>query len=118
MGRLRAEGRTGPLVVCESAEPRHPAMDWDRFRRDEDAADYKIASSAIDALRRRPGPAVFHRVRFRLPHALLCAAKWFDLHPEATLRMPPDPGRSADTPRFSRIRTDVAGAALQTLGAQ
>jgi arylsulfatase A-like enzyme len=86
-------------------EPRHPAMDWGPFpEREEDAADYKIASAAIDALQRVPADRPFLvACGFRLPHVPCYAPqKWFDLYPDATLQMPPTLAADrADTPRFS-----------------
>ncbi len=86
-------------------EPRHPAMDWGAFpERDEDAADYKIADAAIEALRGAPADKPFFvAAGFRLPHVPCYAPqKWFDLYPDATLQMPPVlDGDRDDTPRFS-----------------
>ncbi len=86
-------------------EPRHPAMDWGPFpERDEDAADYKIASATIEALQGAPKDKQFFvAAGFRLPHVPCYAPqKWFDLYPAATLQMPPVlDGDRDDTPRFS-----------------
>lgn len=86
-------------------EPRHPAMDWGPFPpKEEDAADYKIASAAIEALQRAPKDKPFFvACGFRLPHVPCYAPqKWFELYPEATLQMPPTlAGDRQDTPRFS-----------------
>lgn len=83
----------------------HPAMDWGPFPdRDEDAADYKIADAAIGALQTAPAEKPFFiACGFRLPHVPCFAPqKWFDLFPEAEVKMPPvmRDDRS-DTPPFS-----------------
>jgi arylsulfatase A-like enzyme len=70
----------------------HPAMDWGPWPgKDEDTADYKIASSAITALENLPKDKPFFvACGFRLPHVPCYAPqKWFDLYPDATLQMPP-----------------------------
>ena len=70
----------------------HPAMDWGAFpAKDEDAGDYEIASSAIDALEKAPADKPFFvGCGFRLPHVPCFAPQpWFDLYPDATLQMPP-----------------------------
>ena len=86
-------------------EPRHPAMDWGPFPiREEDAADYKIATAAVETLLKAPKDKPFFiACGFRLPHVPCYAPqKWFDLYPEATLQMPPTlEGDRQDTPRFS-----------------
>jgi arylsulfatase A-like enzyme len=86
-------------------EPRHPAMDWGPFpERDEDAPDYKIADAAVEALQNAPKDKPFFvAAGFRLPHVPCYAPqKWFDLYPDATLKMPPVlDGDRDDTPRFS-----------------
>ena len=70
----------------------HPAMDWGPWPgKEEDTADYKIASSAIAALEKAPaGKSFFIGCGFRLPHVPCFAPqRWFDLYPDATLQMPP-----------------------------
>jgi arylsulfatase A-like enzyme len=101
-----APGMTRPAKpIANLPEPRHPAMDWGPFpERDEDAADYKIASAAIAALEKAPADKPFFiACGFRLPHVPCYAPqKWFDLYPDATLKMPPMlEGDRQDTPRFS-----------------
>ena len=85
--------------------PRHPAMDWGAFpERDEEHGDFKIASTAIDALQTAPKEKPFFiAAGFRLPHVPCYAPqKWFDLYPDATLEMPPVLKYNRDdTPRFS-----------------
>ncbi|MEW6307201.1 MAG: sulfatase [Verrucomicrobiota bacterium] len=85
--------------------PQHPAMDWGPFpEKEEDAADYKIASAAIDALKNAAKDKPFFiGCGFRLPHVPCFAPqKWFDLYPDRTLQMPPvKEDDRADTPRFS-----------------
>jgi arylsulfatase A-like enzyme len=94
-----------PKPFANLPEPRHPAMDWGPWpEKDEDAADYKIASAAVEALQSAPKDRPFFiAAGFRLPHVPCYAPqKWFDLYPDATLQMPPilDNDRD-DTPRFS-----------------
>ncbi len=70
---------------------RHPAMDWGVFpEKDEDNADWKIADSAIDALKRAPADKPFFiAAGFRLPHVPCFAPPaWFDLYPNDTLQLP------------------------------
>ncbi len=83
----------------------HPLMDWGPFpERDEDNADWAIASAAIEALRAAPaGRPFFIACGFRLPHVPCFAPKkWFDLYPLEKLALPPvlESDRD-DTPRFS-----------------
>lgn len=94
-----------PRPIAKLPEPRHPAMDWGVFpEKDEDAADYKIASAAVEALQTAPKDKPFFvACGFRLPHVPCFAPqKWFDLYPEDKLILPPvlDNDRD-DTPRFS-----------------
>ena len=83
----------------------HPAMDWGVFpEKDEDNADWKIADSAIDALKRAPADKPFFiAAGFRLPHVPCFASqKWFDLYPDDDSVLPPVlEGDRDDTPRFS-----------------
>ena len=83
----------------------HRLMDWGPFpEKDEDQADWKIASAAVEALRTAPKDKPFFiACGFRLPHVPCYASqKWFDLYPADTLKLPPvkDDDRD-DTPRFS-----------------
>jgi len=91
--------------INKLAGPPHPAMDWGPFpTKDEDGADYQIATAAIEALRKTPKDQPFFiAAGFRLPHVPCFAPpRWFDLYPDATLQMPPVlPGDRDDTPRFS-----------------
>ncbi len=67
-------------------------MDWGVYpERDEDQADYQIASSAIDYLKQAPKDKPFFiAAGFRLPHVPCFASqKWFDLYPDDRLVMPP-----------------------------
>ena len=80
-------------------------MDWGIFPdRDEDQADWAIASAAIRALREAPRDRPFFvACGFRLPHVpCFATARWFDLYPPEGLTLPAvrDDDR-ADTPRFS-----------------
>jgi arylsulfatase A-like enzyme len=81
------------------------AVDWGVFPdRDEDQGDWKIADAAIAQLKAAPKDKPFFvAAGFRLPHVPCFASqKWFDLYPEATLRLPPvlDNDRE-DVPFFS-----------------
>lgn len=83
----------------------HPLMDWGVFpEHDEDQADWKIASAAVEALRTAPRDKPFFvACGFRLPHVPCYASQqWFDLYPADLLTLPPvrDDDRD-DTPRFS-----------------
>ncbi len=84
---------------------RHPAMDWGVFpEKDEDNIDWKIADSAIDALKRAPGDKPFFiAAGFRLPHVPCFASQqWFDLYPDADLQMPRvKEDDRADLPKFA-----------------
>jgi len=84
---------------------KHPLMDWGPFpERDEDNADYKIATAACEAIRQAPADKPFFvTCGFRLPHVPCYAPqKWFDLYPDADLKMPPVLENDRDdTPRFS-----------------
>ncbi len=114
-GEQKAEflewGTRGPMPKPETPianlpwSDRHPAMDWGVFpEKDEDNADWKIADSAIDALKRTPvGQPFFIAAGFRLPHVPCYASqKWFDLYPEASLKLPPvKEDDRADLPKFA-----------------
>jgi arylsulfatase A-like enzyme len=94
-----------PRPFAKLPEPRHPAMDWGVFpEKDEDNADYKIASAAVEALQTAPKDKPFFvACGFRLPHVPCFASqKWFDLFPEDKVILPPvlDNDRD-DTPPFS-----------------
>ncbi|MDO8541200.1 MAG: sulfatase [Opitutaceae bacterium] len=94
-----------PKRIANLPGEQHPAMDWGPFpERDEDAPDFKIADAAIAALGRAPADKPFFvACGFRLPHVPCFAPqKWFDLHPDGQLEMPPmKAGDRDDTPRFS-----------------
>ena len=98
-------GKPAQPIAKLPGPDRHPAMDWGAFpERDEDAADFKIASAAIAALQGAPKDKPFFiAAGFRLPHVPCYAPqKWFDLYPDATLVMPPvKEDDRADTPFFS-----------------
>ncbi|NOT64324.1 MAG: sulfatase [Acidobacteria bacterium] len=67
-------------------------MDWGVYpERDEEQADYQIASSAIAYLNKAPRDKPFFiAAGFRLPHVPCFASqKWFDLYPDDKLVMPP-----------------------------
>jgi arylsulfatase A-like enzyme len=83
----------------------HPLVDWGAFpERDEEQADWKIASAASQALRTAPKDKEFFvACGFRLPHVPCYVTKrWLDLYPETEQVLPPvkDTDRE-DTPRFS-----------------
>lgn len=70
----------------------HPAMDWGVFpERDEDQADWKIASAAVQALETAPADRPFLiACGFRLPHVPCYASqRWFDLFPLEQVQLPP-----------------------------
>lgn len=85
-------------------------VDWGVFpHADEDKGDHKIATWAVeklDQLGREPAgnrQPFFLSVGFFLPHVPCYATqRWFDLYPEAALKLPPvrEDDRE-DTPRFS-----------------
>ena len=109
-----------PKPFANLPEPRHPAMDWGPWpARDEDHGDYKIATAAIEALQRAPQDKPFFvACGFRLPHVPCYAPqKWFDLYPDATLKLPPMlEGDRQDTPRFSwYLHWKLPEPRLQTL---
>ena len=83
----------------------HPLMDWGPFpERDDEQADWKIATAAIAQLQSAPKDKPFLiATGFRLPHVPCFASqKWFDLYPADTLEMPPvKENDRADTPEFS-----------------
>jgi len=83
----------------------NPLVDWGVYPpRDEDQEDWKVADWAIARLKSPPTDApMFLSVGFRRPHVPCYASqKWFDLYPEATLRMPPFKADDRDdTPHFS-----------------
>ena len=94
-GEFDEWGERGPMP--RPAKPivgifTHPAMDWGIFpEHDEDNADWKIASSAIEKIETLPKDKPwFIGCGFRLPHVPLYASKkWFDLYPDSELKMPP-----------------------------
>jgi arylsulfatase A-like enzyme len=81
------------------------AMDWGVFpERDEEQADWKIASAAIEHLvTRTNGQPFLLAVGFRLPHVPCFASqKWFDLFPEDQVVLPPVLENDRDdVPRFA-----------------
>lgn len=79
-------------------------MDWGAFpEKDANCFDYDIGTWAVQQLRKPPKGPFFLAVGFRHPHVPCYAPqKWFDLYPDATLKMPPvkDDDRD-DLPRFA-----------------
>lgn len=98
----------------------HPLMDWGPFPdKAEDAADYKIASAAMEALQEAPADKPFFiACGFRLPHVPCFAPpEWFAKFPMETLQLPPvAEDDRADTPRFSwYLHWKLPEPRLQTL---
>jgi arylsulfatase A-like enzyme len=92
-----------PKKLAREADP-HPAMDWGVFpERDEEHDDWRVADWAIGQLKQPQTQPFFLSVGIRHPHVPCYATqKWFDLYPDATLRMPPvNADDRSDTPRFS-----------------
>jgi arylsulfatase A-like enzyme len=83
----------------------HPLMDWGPFpERDEENADWKIASAAVEAIEKAPKEKPFFiACGFRLPHVPCFASqKWFDLYPLESLKLPPVKADDrADLPKFA-----------------
>ncbi len=83
----------------------HPAMDWGIFpEKDTEQGDWKIADAAIEQIHASPKDKPFFiAAGFRLPHVPCFASqKWFDLHPEDTLVLPPGKENDrADVPDFA-----------------
>jgi len=81
------------------------AMDWGVFpERDEDQADWKIASAAITHLQALTnGQPYFLAVGFRLPHVPCYASRaWFELFPEQQVILPAVKADDRDDlPRFA-----------------
>ncbi len=94
-----------PKTKLVNTPSKMAAVDWGIFpERDEDQADWKIADAAIAQLKTAPTDKPFFiAAGFRLPHVPCFASqKWFDLYPEATLKMPPVlENDRADVPFFS-----------------
>ena len=79
-------------------------MDWGVFdHKDEDKADWNIASWAVEQLDAKPKEPFFMSVGFFLPHVPCYATqKWFDLYPDNDTVLPKILRNDrADTPRFS-----------------
>ena len=102
-----APGPTRPKQKLVPPTPmgNHPLVDWGAFpERDEDQADWRIASAAIEALRTAPtNRPYFVACGFRLPHVPCYATRqWFDLYPENEQVLPlVKLNDRDDTPRFS-----------------
>ncbi len=81
-----------PAVKFVDTPAKIKAMDWGVFPETDDSqADRKIADAAIARLQAIPaGKPFFVAAGFRLPHVPCFASqKWFDLHPEESLQLPP-----------------------------
>ena len=82
----------------------HKLMDWGVFdHKDENKADWNIASWAVEQLDTKPKEPFFMSVGFFLPHVPCYATqKWFDLYPDNDTVLPKILRNDrADTPRFS-----------------
>ena len=82
----------------------HKLMDWGAFdHKDEDKADWNIASWAVKQIDSKPKKPFFLSVGFFLPHVPCYATqKWFDLYPDNDTVLPKILRNDrADTPRFS-----------------
>jgi arylsulfatase A-like enzyme len=94
-----------PAKIVKEGAGNHPLMDWGVFpENDEDQADWKIASAAIDAMRSAPTDKPFFiACGFRLPHVPCYASqKWFDLYPNDNSLLPPvQENERAALPSFS-----------------
>ncbi len=81
-----------PQKLVKTPDP-NPWMDWGAFpERDEDQADFKVATAAIAQLDTRPADKPFFLcVGFRLPHVpCFVSQRWFDpLPPQAQITLPP-----------------------------
>ena len=92
-------GTNGPMPYPPAKLVNTPdtikAMDWGVFpdseARDNIQADWLIADAAIDYLQKAPVERPFFLgAGFRLPHVPCFASpRWFELYPDATLKMPP-----------------------------
>lgn len=101
-GRLTPSPK--PAKPFTETPGKHPAMDWGPFpERDADTPDAKIADWAVSQLKNPPKEPFFLAVGFHLPHVPCYAPqKWFDLYPEAQLRLPEiRENDREDTPEFS-----------------
>lgn len=99
-------GSAGPLPPRKFVETPDPIrlMDWGVYpEKDELQEDYKIASWAVNELRRPQPKPFFMSVGFRRPHVPCYAGQeWFDLYPAESVMTPPMlAGDREDTPRFS-----------------
>lgn len=103
IGTPSGVGAKPPKKLVTTPAP-HPLVDWGVFpHKDEDKGDWKVASWAVDALKKEQKEPFFLSVGFFLPHVPCYATqKWFDLYPEDTLQLPPFQANDRDdTPRFS-----------------
>lgn len=107
-------------AIAKLPGKRHPAMDWGPLpARDEESADYAIASAAIEAITSAPRDRPFFiACGFRLPHVPCFASQaWFDLYPSDKLVMPPvKEDDRADLPKFADfLHWKLPEPRLQTL---
>ena len=82
----------------------HPLVDWGVFPHvDEDKQDYKVASWAIEELKKDRDEPFFISTGFFLPHVPCYATQqWFDLYPDNDSVLPKILRNDRqDTPRFS-----------------
>lgn len=86
-----APGMPRPAKKFVQTPDPHPLVDWGVYPpQDEEQADWKIATAAVQALRTAPkGRPFFIACGFRLPHVPCYASqRWFDLYPAETVRLP------------------------------
>lgn len=96
-------GPRPPKKFINTPDP-HPLVDWGAFpERDDQMDDWKIADCGIEQIQAKPKQPFLLSVGFRRPHVPCYAPqKWFDLYPDATLKMPPIKlDDRDDTPGFS-----------------
>lgn len=97
----------GPLppAPLNYQDPRYRIRDWGVFpQKDEDQADYAIASFAIERLQQPADERFFLGVGFFRPHVPFYASQhWHDLYPRDLIRAPAD-GREdlADVPEVAQ----------------
>jgi len=93
-----------PKVKFVTTPDPHPLVDWGAFpEKDEECFDHDVGTWAVQQLKTPPKGPFFLAVGFQHPHVPCYAPqKWFDLYPDATLKMPPvkDDDRD-DLPRFA-----------------
>ena len=102
--RMKWEGKSGP-------DYQGTATDWGPFpERDEEMPDYQSAQWVRDRLNEEHEKPFFLAVGFLRPHVPWhVPQKWFDLHPEEQLELPPYlPSDYDDIPEIGRQVADLA----------